>query len=171
MAKVDDTTKRFWNKAIVSFLKYYPVRIKNVGLEQEVARRIVWDFKDGKAYEEVAQMTAKHLKDMFGDRVKDIVFSCVPASTTEKNVKSAKRKNRFSKTKLKSQIGKSPKRKRPVSRHTHKNRTAFERLSNGIQTLFFYAKKDSKKHCQFSENSYLYIVLERVLPLQFFAIS
>ena len=87
------------------------------------------------------------------------------------DLKSAKRKNRFSKTKLKSQIGKSPKRKRPVSRHTHKNRTAFERLSNGIQTLFFSAKKDSKKHCQFSKNSYLYIVLERVLPLQFFAIS
>lgn len=86
-------------------------------------------------------------------------------------IKSAKRKNRFSKTKLKSQIGKTPKRKRPVSRHTHKNGTAFERLSNGIQTLFFYAKKDSKKHCQFSKNSYLYIVLERVLPLQFFAIS
>lgn len=86
-------------------------------------------------------------------------------------LKSAKRKNRFSKTKLKSQIGKTPKRKRSVSRHTHKNGTAFERLSNGIQTLFFYAKKDSKKHCQFSKNSYLYIVLERVLPLQFFAIS
>ena len=62
IAKVDDTTKRFWNKAIVSFLKYYPVRIKNVGLEQEAARKIVWDFKDGKSHEEVAQMTAKHLK-------------------------------------------------------------------------------------------------------------
>ena len=85
MAKVDDTTKRFWNKAIVSFLKYYPVRIKNVGLEQEAARKIVWDFKDGKSHEEVAQMTAKHLKDMFGDKVKDIVFSCVPASSAEKN--------------------------------------------------------------------------------------
>ena len=60
------------------------------------------------------------------------------------HVKSAKRKNRFSKTKLKSQIGKTPKRKRPVSRHTHKNRTAFERLSNGIQTLFFMQKKTQK---------------------------
>lgn len=60
------------------------------------------------------------------------------------NVKSAKRKNRFSKTKLKSQIGKTPKRKRPVSRHTHKNGTAFERLSNGIQTLFFMQKKTLK---------------------------
>lgn len=85
MAKVDDITKRFWNKEIVSFLKYYPVRIKNVGLEQEIARKIVWDFKDGRAHEEVAQMTAKYLKDMFGYKVKDIVFSCVPASSTEKN--------------------------------------------------------------------------------------
>ena len=85
------------------------------------------------------------------------------------NVKSAKRKNRFSKTKMESQVGESPKRKRPVSRHTHKNKTAFERLSNGIQTLFFYAKKDSKKHCQFSRILYLYTVLERVLPLHFLA--
>lgn len=85
------------------------------------------------------------------------------------NIKSAKRKNRFSKTKMESQVGESPKRKRPVSRHTHKNKTAFERLSNGIQTLFFYAKKDSKKHCQFSRILYLYTVLERVLPLHFLA--
>lgn len=85
------------------------------------------------------------------------------------DIKSAKRKNRFSKTKLKSQVGKSPKRKRLVSRHTHKNRTAFERLSNGIQTLFFSTKKDSKKHCQFSKKSYLYIVLERVLPYHTFS--
>ena len=84
-------------------------------------------------------------------------------------LKSAKRKNRFSKTKMESQVGESPKRKRPVSRHTHKNKTAFERLSNGIQTLFFYAKKDSKKHCQFSRILYLYTVLERVLPLHFLA--
>lgn len=87
----------------------------------------------------------------------------------ESYVKSAKRKNRFSKTKMESQVGESPKRKRPVSRHTHKNKTAFERLSNGIQTLFFYAKKDSKKHCQFSRILYLYTVLERVLPLHFLA--
>ena len=56
-----------------------------MGLEQEIARKIVWDFKDGRAHEEVAQMTAKYLKDMFGYKVKDIVFSCVPASSTEKN--------------------------------------------------------------------------------------
>lgn len=85
MAKADNTNKRFWNKEIVSFLKYYPVRIKNVGLEQEIARKIVWDFKDGRAYEEVAQMVAKRLKELFGDKVKSIVFSCVPASSVEKN--------------------------------------------------------------------------------------
>lgn len=85
MAKVNDNTKRFWNKKIVSFLKYYPVRIKNVGLEQQIARKIVWEFKDGIAYEEVAQMTANHLKEMFGGQVGNIVFSCVPASSAEKN--------------------------------------------------------------------------------------
>lgn len=108
---------------------------------------------------------------LIGMQTQDIKIASQSIINVIMHVKSAKRKNRFSKTKLKSQIGKSPKRKRPVSRHTHKNRTAFERLSNGIQTLFFFCKKDSKKHCQFSKNSYLYIVLERVLPLQFFAIS
>lgn len=85
MAKVDEITKRFWSKLIVSYVKYYPLRVKNVGELQQTARQMVWDFKDGKNYEEVAQMTAKYLNENFGEQVKNIVFSCVPASTAEKN--------------------------------------------------------------------------------------
>lgn len=73
------------DKVMVWMLKYYPVRIKNVGDRQRADRQTVWDFKDGRAYEEVAQMTAGHLIAQFGERLPDIVFSCVPASSREKN--------------------------------------------------------------------------------------
>ena len=73
------------NKIMVWLMKYYPVRIKNVGEQQKADRQTIWDFKDGRAYEQVAQMTAKHLQELFGSRLTGIVFSCVPASTAEKN--------------------------------------------------------------------------------------
>ena len=73
------------NKVMVWLMKYYPVRIKNVGEQQKADRQTIWDFKDGRAYEQVAQMTAKHLQELFGSRITNIVFSCVPASTAEKN--------------------------------------------------------------------------------------
>ena len=66
-------------------MKYYPVRIKNVGEQQKADRQTIWDFKDGRAYEQVALMTAKHLQELFGSRLTSIVFTCVPASTQEKN--------------------------------------------------------------------------------------
>lgn len=85
MAKLDESILKQLRKIKINFLKYYPVRIKNVGTEEQTARQIVWDFKDGKAFEKVAQMAAYHLHEQFGERVKDIVFCCVPASSPEKN--------------------------------------------------------------------------------------
>ena len=78
MAKVDEITKRFWNKLIVAYVKYYPKRIKNVGLEGEIARSLVYSFKSGESQEIVAQETAKRLKETFGDKVEELVFTCVP---------------------------------------------------------------------------------------------
>lgn len=85
MRETNENITRQLFKLKVFFLKYYPLRIKNVGLEERTARQLVWDFKDGNCYEEVAQMIANRLMEVFGDRVRDIVFSCVPASTTEKH--------------------------------------------------------------------------------------
>ena len=85
MRITDENITRQLDKLKVFFLKYYPIRIKNVGLEEKVARQIVWDFKDGNHYEAVAQMTAKRLVEHFGEQVRNIVFSCVPASTSEKH--------------------------------------------------------------------------------------
>jgi hypothetical protein len=85
MAKVDEITKRFWNKLIVAYVKYYPKRIKNVGLEGEIARSLVYSFKSGDSQEFVAQETAKRLKENFGEKLTELVFTCIPASTAEKN--------------------------------------------------------------------------------------
>ena len=61
--------KRQTDKLTVWLMKYYPVRIKNVGERQIADRQTIWDFKDGRAYEEVAQMTAKQLQELFGSRL------------------------------------------------------------------------------------------------------
>lgn len=84
MAKTDENIKRHLDKGIMFFLKYYPVRIKNVGEQQQNDRRIVWNFKDGKEYEQAAVMTADYMKKRFGEQAVNIVFSCVPASSADK---------------------------------------------------------------------------------------
>lgn len=85
MAKLDEDIIRQLGKIKVYFLKYYPSRIRNVGEQQIADRQTIYDFKDGKAYEEVAQMAVARLKEQFGEKTTDIVFSCVPASSAEKN--------------------------------------------------------------------------------------
>jgi hypothetical protein len=85
MARVNETTVRFWGKVLGYFVKYYPARIKAKSESVNEARQLVYAFKDGERYEEVAQMTASHLKELFPDGTSEIVFTCVPASTPEKN--------------------------------------------------------------------------------------
>ena len=48
-------------------------------------RKMIWSFKDGKSYLNVAWMIANKLHQVFGDDVKNIVFACVPASSADKN--------------------------------------------------------------------------------------
>ena len=88
MAKViDESLKKQLSKKMVHFLKYFPVRIKNVGEDAVAARNLIWAFKDSRddAYEKVAQMTADHLQEEFGEQVTNMVFVCVPASTQERS--------------------------------------------------------------------------------------
>lgn len=83
--KYDEKIQRQLDKPQTWFVKYFPVRIGNVNFEQRIARQVVYDFKDGKSYELVARETAKYMKNTYGKDCKSIVFSCVPASSTEKN--------------------------------------------------------------------------------------
>lgn len=88
MAKViDEKVKRQLEKKTTFFLRYFPVRIKNVGEDAVEARKLVWAFKDAEdgACEKVAQMTSDYINKEYGGRTKDIVFVCVPASTQEQN--------------------------------------------------------------------------------------
>ena len=88
MAKVtDEKVKRQLEKKTTFFLKYFPVRIKNVGEDAVEARKLVWAFKDAEdgACEKVARMTSDYINKEYGGRAKDIVFVCVPASTQEQN--------------------------------------------------------------------------------------
>lgn len=84
---VSENIKRQLVKPQVWFCKYFPVRIRNVGEDAIEARNLVWAFKDAKeeATERVAQMTAEYLICQYGEKVKDMTFICVPASSREKN--------------------------------------------------------------------------------------
>lgn len=72
------------DKELNSFFRYYPVRIKNIGMDAFFDRQVIFDFKDGRNHTEVAKCVAKMLVKKFGRKVRDVVFSCVPASV--KNV-------------------------------------------------------------------------------------
>lgn len=78
-------TSKQLDKPQIWFCKYFPARIRNVS-EREIAdRKLVFDFKDGRAYEEVAQRTAANMTERYGTSCTNIVFSPVPASTDKKN--------------------------------------------------------------------------------------
>lgn len=82
---IDSGLQKQLDKPQTWFCKYFPARIRNVG-EREIAdRKLVFDFKDGRAYEEVARLTAADMTERYGASCGDIVFSPVPASTGKKN--------------------------------------------------------------------------------------
>ena len=68
-----------------SFLRYYPVRIKNIGMDAFFDRQVIYDFKDGRNHADVAKCVAMMLVKKFGRKVRSVVFSCVPASSQERN--------------------------------------------------------------------------------------
>ena len=67
------------------FCKYYPARIRNVGEKEIADRQLVFDFKDGRAYEEVAQRTAENMLTLYCNGCVNSGFAPVPASTSESN--------------------------------------------------------------------------------------
>lgn len=73
------------DKNLSSFLRYYPARIKNIGFDAVFDRQIIYDFKDGHNHAEVAKCVAKILVKKYGRKIGKVVFSCVPASSQERN--------------------------------------------------------------------------------------
>ena len=64
MAKIEESVKKQLTKLIVTFLKYYPVRIRNVGEKEKQSRQIVWDFKDGREFDNLDEDTLAILKSL-----------------------------------------------------------------------------------------------------------
>ena len=73
------------DKELSSFFRYYPARIKNIGMDAFFDRQVIYDFKDGRNHAEIARCVAKMLVKKFGRKVSKVVFSCVPASSQERN--------------------------------------------------------------------------------------
>lgn len=82
---IDIQLKKQLEKPQIWLCKYFPLRIRNVGDKERADRQLVFDFKDGRAFEEVAQRTAAKMFEIYGKECANIVFSPVPASTSNKN--------------------------------------------------------------------------------------
>ena len=87
MKTIDENIQRQLDKPQTWFVKYFPMRIKNLSDESIKDRQLVYDFNDGKinGIEIVARVTANKMLEQNGDECSKIVFSCVPASSEEKN--------------------------------------------------------------------------------------
>ena len=70
------------------FYHYYPKRFTDVSRESEKARRIVWDFKDGKlTTPSVSALVSDKLNNTFGRYdLSELTLVCIPASTRVVNV-------------------------------------------------------------------------------------
>ena len=82
------------DKELISFLRYYPARIKNVGIDGVFDRQTIFDFKDGCNQPQVAQFVAKELVRKFGRKIGKVVFSCVPAERRQRCAAARPRKDR-----------------------------------------------------------------------------
>ena len=57
------------DKELSSFLRYYPVRIKNIGMDAFFDRQVIYDFKDGRNHADVATSVPPLLVMNFGRKV------------------------------------------------------------------------------------------------------
>lgn len=65
---------RQWHKMMFSFFEYLPMQYRQATEREWQIRKMIWSFKDGKSYLNVAWMIANKLHQVFGDDVKNIVL-------------------------------------------------------------------------------------------------
>ena len=85
MVQMDESIRKQLEKPQTWFCKYFPKRIQNVGEKEIADRQLVYDFKDGRSHEAVAQMTAARMIEKHGNGCSQLVFIPVPASSVRKN--------------------------------------------------------------------------------------
>ena len=78
---------RQWHKMMFSFFEYLPMQYRQATEREWQIRKMIWSFKDGKAYLNIAWMIANKLHQVFGDDVKNIVFACVPTTRSNRMVR------------------------------------------------------------------------------------
>ena len=74
MVQMNESIRKQLEKPQTWFCKYFPKRIQNVGEKEIADRQLVYDFKDGRSHEAVAQMTAARMIEEHGDRCSQLVF-------------------------------------------------------------------------------------------------
>lgn len=88
MANINNTPeswKKQWSKPMSFLYNYKPMRIKEVTANDWNIRKLIWSFKDGKASDWCAEVVAMRLMKEYGEKMKSLVFACIPASSAEKN--------------------------------------------------------------------------------------
>ena len=85
--QMNEGMKAQMDKKKAFFLKYFPSRIRKVSEEAKAARKLIYAFKDARddAYKEVAKMVVAYLEKEYREKVRNMVFLCVPASRQEAN--------------------------------------------------------------------------------------
>ena len=58
---------RQWHKMMFSFFEYLPMQYRQATEREWQIRKMIWSFKDGKAYLNIAWMIANKLHQVFGD--------------------------------------------------------------------------------------------------------
>lgn len=75
-----------WRKSMDFLYSYKPMKAENVSQRDWDVRKLIWAFKDGRQTEFCAKIVAQRLMKVYGSKVKQIAFACIPASSAEKNV-------------------------------------------------------------------------------------
>lgn len=79
-----ESWKSQWAKFMFSFFDYLPTKYEASKREWAI-RKMIWDFKDGKRSESVAELIAKKMREQFGSHCEDVTLVCIPASSSDKN--------------------------------------------------------------------------------------
>lgn len=74
-----------WRKMMFSFFSYQSTKCRTATKDEWRVRKIIWNFKDGKSFYNVAYLVANKLIQLYGEEAKNIIFACVPASNADKN--------------------------------------------------------------------------------------
>lgn len=63
-----------WKKMMFSFFPYQSMKHKYATKEEWRVRKLIWAFKDGKEYVNVAHLVANKLVQLYGEEVKNVIL-------------------------------------------------------------------------------------------------